>query len=362
MSWDSETEIRPANTIVEAGEILQKLTPARLATLLFVTDDEIETQTEMADSLDISSSTITTYLQTFANLPVPLTVRGNQYTITSAGDTVIGFLARMTNRLGVDLRDIDWEDETNREQIGELLAPIHTTQTIVPFFILYSIGQRSTVEGRIGIFAPSQSVRVKDIVSDVDYWQEERGKTATRKQVRSILGRFEDFEGIEIDGKEVMLKDKGKEQAKLLEQLIELIEDSQATEASETPSSSTQQDSTPMNTRPATATATDSTGISPQLGLQRFYRQESVGDSEELSTIVPAYGLSAATSEREGYSQPQAVLPLMPTVTVAELSDQLNRIGREHGDDTQLELVWTELMMDTDPNVDRSNDCTQPQR
>jgi Mn-dependent DtxR family transcriptional regulator len=353
MPQDSETNTRSADIIVEAGEILQKLTPARLATLLFVSNDEIETQSEIADILDVSSSTITTYLQTFAKLSMPLAARENQYTITSRGSSVIGFIARMSNRLGEGWRDIDWENEDEREQIGEFLSPLNATQTMTPFFILYSLGQRSTVDGQIGIFAPSQAVPVRDIVSDVEKWQEERGKTATRKQVRSVLGRFEDFGVVEIDGEEVALEEKGKEQAKLLEQLIELIEKPRDTEAP----SATQQDCPPMDTQPTTATATGD--HSPQLGLEEFYEGEEI-DTADNPTIVPAYGVSSPNE------QSSLVLPLTPTMTAEELDNQTARIRREYGDNAQLELFWTALSSeseetDTDRNDDRSNERPQPQ-
>lgn len=345
---DSETDTRSADIIVEAGEILQKLTPARLATLLFVSNDEIETQTEMADLLDVSSSTITTYLQTFANLPMPLAARENRYTITSVGSTVIGYIAQMSNRLGEGWRDIDWENEDDREQIGELFSPLNSTQTMAPVFILYSLGQRSTFDGQVGIFAPSQAVSVRDVVSDVKEWQEERGKSATRKQVRSMLGRFEDFGVIEIDGEEITLEDTGKEQAKLLEQLIELIENSKATEASGS-TSSTQQDNEPMDPQPATAAAAGNIGS--QLGFEEFYGEEEV-DTDDNTIIVPAYGVSSSENE-------QSVLPLTPTMTAEELDTQTARIRREHGDNAQLELFWT--VLSSEPADDRSNERPQPQ-
>jgi hypothetical protein len=356
MPQDSEPDSRSVDVIVEAGEILQKLTPARLATLLFITDDEITTQTEMADLLNVSPSTITTYLQNFANLPMPLTVRRNEYTITPAGDAVIGFLRRMTDRLGEGLQEIDWTDEADREEIGESLSPLNATQTIIPFFILYSLSQRSTIDGQISIFAPTKPVHVRDIVSDVKQWQEERGKSASRKQVRSMLGRFEHFGAVTIDVEEVILEDTGKEQAKLLEQLIELIEDSRATETGESPSSP-QQASEPTDTQPATAAATGDRG--PQLGLESFYEGSEI-DPADNPTIVPAYGISSPNE------QSSTILPLTPTMTAKELDTQVARIRREHGDDAQLELFWTTISSksetaDADRNNDRSNERPQPQ-
>lgn len=349
MSQDSESSNHSVHVIVEGGEMLKRLTPSRLATLLFISDDEIETQTEMADILDISTSTITTHLQKLENLPVSLAVRQQQYEITRAGEEVIGLLVRMFNRLEENLHDVDWGDAADRDHIGKLLAPLHKFRSIAPFLVLYSIGYHSTVEGRIGIFAPSQSVRVKDVVADVRSWQEERGETATRKQVRSILSRFEDFGVVEIDGEEVTLEEKGEEQAKLLEQLIELIEDSRATEAGESPPSSTQQDSEPMDTQPTTVAATDDIGC--QLGFEEFYEREKEVDTDDNPIIVPAYRVSSPDNEQS------SVLPLTPTMTAEELDTQTTSIRREYGDDAQLELFWTTLSSKT-VDSDRSNDCS----
>jgi hypothetical protein len=363
MSRDSERDRRPANIIVEAGEILQKLKPPRLATLLFVTDDEIETQLQMANILDVSSSTITTHLQKLENLPISLVIRGQEYNITPAGDTVLGYFALMMNRLGENLRDIDWADESDRERIGDLLSPLHNSRTIVPFFVLASIGQRSTVEGRIGVFAPSQPVKVKDIVSDVKHWQEERGETATKKQVRWLLGRFEEAGTIKFtdeDETEVKLEEEGIEHAKLLEQVIELIEDDRkdSEESSrETSSSFTQQDI--PSTRPETTEQAPDAGrsVGPQLGLEGFYEDKQKIVSAENPTIVPAYGVSSLTDdERRSQSQSSPVLAFAPSTTVGDLRHQLDQIGREYGDDAPLSLVWTTLSSET---ADRSDDHGQ---
>lgn len=351
MSQGREPDNHSAPLVVEAAEILQKLTSSRLATLLFISDGEIETQTEMADILDISTSTITTHLQKLENLPMSLVVRQRQYEITPAGERVIGLLVRMFNRLGKDLRDVDWGDPTDREHIGNLLAPLPSSRSIVPFLVLYSVSQHSSVDGQISIFAPSKSVRVKDVVTDVKSRQEERGETATRKQVRSMLGRFEEAGAIEFDDQDVILTDKGKEHAKLLEQFIELIEDSRATDSSE---------STGLD--PSASTNNTEQG-DQQLGLKGFYTDGLEDDTHSSEpTIVPAYCVSSADESIEGtQSQLSPVLPLTPTTSVEELADQIHRIGRKYGDDVQLKLYWTELS-DAASDADRNNECSQPQR
>lgn len=368
MIQDSAPSGHPVQTVVEAGQILQKLTPARVATLLFVADGEIEKQTEMADVLDISRSTITNHLQKLEDLPVSLVVRQREYEMTPIGEEIVGILVRMFNRLGENLHDVDWEDPAERKHIGNLLAPLHSTRSVVPFFVLYSVGQHSTVEDKINIMAPSQPVQVGIVVDDVKSWQKDRGETATRKQIRAMLGRFEEADSLEITDRELILTDQGKEHAKLLEDVVETIESSRAADSNEDSSlESTHQDSTSTDTQaePSPATNTTERG-SQQLSLKGFHPNE-VDDAggSDAGTTVPAYGVSSAKeSSDRTQSNPQlsSVLLLTPTATVAELTDQLNRIGRAYGDDAQLELYWAELASESDTDSERDDKHPQPQQ
>lgn len=340
MSRDSELELRPAHLIVEAGEILRKLTPSRLATLLFVMDDDIETQTEMADILNLSSSTITTDLQTLANLPLSLVQKsGTQYSITSDGKQVIGYFDRAIGRLGgnLDLDNVNWVTDT--EEIEDRLDPLHNSRSSMPFFVLESVSERSDL-------SDTQNVRVTDIVADVDHWQQERGKSATRKRVRWMLGRFEEAGAIDIND-QVTLEEKGQEHAKLLGQLIELLEDEQADTSTESPTSSlspTQQDATTGTAPTEQSTGIDNAGrAEPQSEQQRFTTGgKAVADTGEYLPIVPAYRLSPQSDKGRSRSRGSPpVVPLASTTTIAELIDQLTRLGREYGDDTELKLDWT---------------------
>jgi DNA-binding MarR family transcriptional regulator len=369
MSGDSELDNRSA-LLVEAGEILQMLTPSRFATLLFVSDNDIETQAEMADILGISPPTVSTYLKSFEDLPLSLTKRERHYKITPAGDTIIELLDSMLGHLGKDLNTVDWGDEGEREQINELLAPLHNSRSMVPFFILYGIGQRSAIGERLDRFVSPQSVQFKDIIADVKQLQAERGQSSSRKQVRGMLARFEKFDTIEFDGENIKLEEKGQEQVRLLERLIDLLEEDETDESSEdtspSSSSSTQLDSS--TARPWTTDQSPDAAerIGPQLGLKGFYesRQEDVGASEEALTIVPAYCLSPPNSEGHSQSQPSAVLPLTPTTSVEDLANQITRLGREYGN-AQLELYWalwsgSELYpLETSPD-DESNERSPP--
>lgn len=359
MSRDSGPDSHSA-LLVEAGEILQKLSPSRLATLLFVSDDDIETQAKMADILDISPSTVSIYLQSLEDLPLSLTKREHHYKLTSAGDAVIELLDSMFGHLGKDLSTLDWRDEDERDHIGELLTPLHNSRSAVPFFVLYSIGQHSAVEGQLDRFVSPESVQIEDVIADVKKWQEERGKSGTRKQVRSMLKRFKKYDEIEFDDELIILSEKGQEHVRLLERLIDLLEGDEITESSEDtfsfPSSSAQQTSDTQSGITTTST-TDRVGL--QLGLQRFIDEQEDAGSSDLPTIVPAYGISSPNGEGEDTRSPSTVLPLTPTISVEDLADQIHRIGREHGN-VQLELFWTELPSET--SAPDSSDRSQLQR
>lgn len=318
----------PTQLIVEAGEILQNLTPPRIATLLFGSADEIDTQAEIADIIGCSPSTISTYYQKLEDLPLSLAAKERtHYSVTESGEDVLDLLDEMLDHLNVDLTTLDWDDDAS-EQIGDCLAPLHGSRNAVPFFVLHSLGTRSTVGDRIDRHGTPQSVRIKDIVADVNSRQQDRGETATRKQIRWMLGRFEDFGGLEFDGKEaVKLIDQGQEQAVLLENLLQLLEDDSADSSEETTSSQTQQ-----NRAVKSKSLTDYT--------QQFNRRDvsdhsgrSQGKSQ-LPTVVPAYCLSSAGDED---SQP--VLPIPPTTTVEDLTEHITRLAKLDGD-TSLELHW----------------------
>lgn len=350
MSRDRELGSR-LELLPEVSEILQKLSPSRFATLLFLTDDTIETQAEMAGILGISPSTVSTYLRSLEDLPLSLTKRGRQYKITSAGDTVIELFNSMFSHLNEDLSAIDWGDKDDKERIGELLSPLHTSRSIVPYFVLYSIGHRSAVEGRLDRFVTPRPVPIEDVIDDVKTWQEQRGKSSTRKQIRGAINRSEEYGTIEIDDRTIKLEDKGEEQVRLLDQLIDLLEEDSPAESSEdtssTSSPSTQQ-SMGILSDLSPETATNRAGL--QLGLQSFHSEQEDHDHSELSTLVPAYCISSLNDEKEGTRSPSTVLPLMPTTSVEDLADQIHRIAREHGN-VQLELFWTDLPSES-PDAD----------
>ena len=324
--------------LVTAGEMMQKLTPIRLATLSYLSNNDIETQTEIADALGVSPTTITTHLQLLSDLPHPLTIRKRRYEITSDGDAVVELYDSMFRRLDEDFDVDDLLNEDGREKVGEHLSPIHETRSIAPFLVLYSVGQHSTDEETPDNLASGATTQLKRVLDDVKGWEEERGKTASRKQVRRILQRFEEFGVVDFAGDWITLLEKGEEHIWLLEGVFHLLGEDDFDD-SETPSAASQQATGDRLTRSDTG-GTGETGGSP-MPSQSGQRNEDVADSA-LPAIVPAYRVISADEDKESRSQSSApVLPLTST-TVEDIADQIERIGQKHGN-ARLEFVWTNL-------------------
>lgn len=333
--------------LVTAGEMMQKLTPIRLATLSYLSSNDIDTQNEIADALGVSPTTITTHLQLLSDFPRPLTVRKRRYEITSAGDAMIELYSSMLRRFGEGLDIDDLSDADKREEIGEYLSPIHETRSIAPFLVLYSLGQYSADSGAPDNSASDTTIQLRRVLDDVKRWEEERGKTANRKQVRRILQRFEEFDVVDLAGDRITLLEKGKEHMRLLENVLELLERGVVNE-DETLSTASQQTTGDQLTRSDTGGIEESP--MPSQGDQRnetqgVHRNESqrepqkegVSDSA-LPAIVPAYRVVVD----DDLQSSAPVLPLTSTTRVEDIADEIERIGQEYGN-AQLELVWTNL-------------------
>lgn len=309
MSWERDERYQTQH-IVKAGEILQTLKPSVIGTLQFVRNDTFETQAEIATALDCSSSTVTTYLQSLANIPLPLvTKQGTQYSVTDAGNSVIDLLDRMLRGFDVRLNSIDWETSEEQEQLETLLEPLHNSRSAIPFFLIDAIGSH-----RSGDDAPD--LPVGPIVADVKAREEDRGQSTTRKQVRWTLGRFDDADVIDLEDNagEFSVTEKGCEHVWLLNQFTELVAD-RTTGSIVEPSGG------------ARSVSDASHGI-PDMHPPE--RQQIDTDQ----TITPTYCL--------GFEDdlPDPVMPLPPTTTVDDLLEQLQDIKREQGGDTALELHW----------------------
>lgn len=349
---------RDTHVLVEASEIFQALYPTALASLLLVIEDERYTQAEIADRIGCADSTVSKARQTLKDLPVPLVEKGRQrYKVTDEGKKVIGLVDQMTDRLDdhfdIDLDSIDWHDDTQKAAVETLLAPLSNSQSTVPIFIMDALGARSGNSESLGMPPP---VPVEQIIRDVKMRRKERGASVSSEQVRQSLRRFEDAGTIRLDGPECRLREKkGQEQAWLLDQFVQLLNEDRDAESEERTSMSVshpeiQQPSTPeyTGTTPTPRDTGESVSNASQLLSRGFLGGQSTdhnSDSSMTPSIVPAYCLLSSNDvsgdeSPTSSSQFQAVLP-MTQLTIQELMEHVEHLASKYGNETQLASYWT---------------------
>lgn len=364
-------EDRSTSVLVSASDIMRTLSLSRLTTLYYVYDNEEYTQQEIADILGYTRSPISTHLTTMAeDLPLALvTKQGQRYTVTEAGTTVLRHVRQMLSGRGVDLQSVDWEDDTDTEEIADQLTPFDDARSTAPFLLLYSLGIRGTLGNRIEPFGSPQSVYLEDTVHDVETRLDERGESITRSQVQNLLLRFDDANTVEYDSPEVVLTEKGHEQANLLEQLIQLLEsqhepdDPGSSEESRPPQSSlTDAFSSDRSETQATPTSRSAErhgmdNIAQQSTPRGYFDRGRASldglqeTSPETPAIIPAYRLLATDDETisasdidagdglDSQSESAPVLPLT-SLTLNELTDVISQLAGEYDRNVEFEPYW----------------------
>lgn len=331
MAHSGDTPDRSTDVLEDAGEILRKLTPPTLAALLVVSEvseDNTCTQVEMADTIGVSRSSISKYLQTLSNLPLTLVTkqRERRYTVTDDGKKVISLI----NNVVDDLHALDWESDGAQERVGKRLAPLYGSRSDRTFFVLDALRVRS---GSVNPYTTPSRVWIEDVVHDVNA----RSRNATAERVRQTLRRYVEADAIEFDGEYITLIDKGQEQAQLLDQLAHQIEKEEEEDAGQIPSADPSEQPEAGN-------------LSGQMrrhgfhgGGQRAVAGPSTSVSHELPTIVPAYCLSSADHEDINNSRTQSPLPVLPlaAMTIGELTDAVASLTHEYNDDMRVEPYWT---------------------
>lgn len=332
MAHSGDTPDRSTGVLEDAGEILRKLTPPTLAALLVVSEDNTRTQVEMADTIGVSRSSISKYLQTLSNLPLTLITkqRERRYTVTDDGKKVITLINEMVSNVGIDLHDLDWESDAAQEQVGTCLAPLHGSRSDRTFFVLDALRVRS---GSVNPYATPSRVWIEDVVHDV----KTRNRNATTERVRQTLRRYVEADAIEFDGEYIKLIEKGQDQAQLLDQLTHQIKKQEEVEdAGRIPSVDSSEQ-------------LEAGTLSGQMrrhgfhgGGQRAVTGPSASVSHELPTIVPAYCLSSPHEDTSD-SHTQSPLPVLPLVamTIGELTDAVARLPHEYNEDMRVEPYWT---------------------
>jgi Mn-dependent DtxR family transcriptional regulator len=336
MPSSSDMANRSTAVLVKAGEILRKLAPSTLAALFFVLEDNTRTQAEMADMIGVSRSSMSKYLRTLSDLPLTLITkqRGRRYTVTDEGKKVISLIEEMVDTPNLELRSVDWENESDREQVATRLAPLHGSRSDRTFFVLDALRLRS---GSVNPYTSPSRVWIEDIVHDVDA----RGENATTERVRQTLRRYDEAGAIEFDGEYVKLTDEGQEQAQLLDQLANRIE-----QQGDQDTADRQLATDPVDDR------SETDNISGQMRRRGFHgggqRAAEAGPSasslHELPSIVPAYCLTSTTHETINGSQTQSdPLPVLPleAMTIGELTDAVTRLNHEYDEDAHIEPYWT---------------------
>ncbi len=344
MPQPSATASPPTDALAQAGETLQTLTPRTLATLLIVVDEDPQTQGDIAEMIGSARSTVSKYLLSLEELPLPLVLKGRQrYAGTDAGRTVVGLFDGMTERLGVDLETIDWQTDTEVEQIADCLTPLCDSRSPTPIFVLEALRARGGVVDLLGTPRP---VSVEVVVDDVARRHNERGERTTTEQVRTILRRFEDADAIEFDGEDCTLIDKGQEHACLLHRIVKLLEEQAERQDEHDGQRGSDQSEDGIQTEPQSSTATTGTSrVANQVDPRQFTGGSTLStatssDDQTMPSIIPAYWLITDTERENTATQPVPGLPLT-TMTTEELVERATHLHEEYGTDGTLVPYWT---------------------
>ncbi|WP_330633607.1 hypothetical protein [Halocatena halophila] len=217
---DSQVAVRETTTICESGEIIRTLSPPRLATLSELKRGH-ETQLEVANSLDRSSSLISKHLSALEELPVSL-VNKTDLAITAAGNAIFNHLKSLARRLDIDLDKIDFQG--NPSDIDYCLSPLYSARGPLLFLVFHSIGVNNSLGNRIDLYQQEQ-VQTATIVSDVESRQQDRGEGVRRKQVRWQLKQLAQADSILFENERIQLTDKGEAQLRFFEDIVQTIED-----------------------------------------------------------------------------------------------------------------------------------------
>jgi DNA-binding MarR family transcriptional regulator len=351
----SDQAARPTHMLVEAGKILRALKPSTLGTLLVIYADDTQTQKNISDAIGCARSTVSKYLQILEDLTLAKK-KAQRYTVTAAGEEVIGLMSSMVGEWGIDLFNVNWSSDDDKETVASILTPLYDSRSASSFFILDSLYARG---GTIGRLSQPQTVQIEDVVQDVDVRQTERGESTTTESVRQKLRRFNDAGVIEFDGRRITLTEtKGIEHGQTLFKLVDFLIDQEDTDQGGT--ESTESMSSPASAEapadPKKRLSQIDSSVETHLldeSATQIDSHRSLGSRPsvisqsglDLPTIIPAYYLRQdddRNTEVESQVQPQQspVLPLT-ALTVGELSDHISRIIDENAEDAQLVPYWT---------------------
>ncbi len=197
------------------GGILKSLNPTSVAILLFTLDETVDTQTEMAERLDYTTAPVSISFKMLSELPLPLVENNREYQITAIGEATVNLIDKYLLELDIDLCDVDWSDESDKEEIDTALRPLHNSRSMIPFHVLNAF--------RKGIGPSDSNISIDDVLSYVQSVRSETGEGITRRQIKHALTRFEDENSIIIDGDTVSITKKGAEQTSLMDMMLDFL-------------------------------------------------------------------------------------------------------------------------------------------
>lgn len=210
-------------TIIEAGEIIQTITPARLGTLYFYVNGDYDKQIDIAERMGCSPSTVTIHMQALSNLSIPVVQEDPKWILTSEGDEIVGAVCRTLKYFDDRFEDIQWDDSEERSAMKRFFEPLQKSRTSMIFFVLVSIGLRNSASNQIDLMEISPT-STNDIYDDVEKHQKGRGKSLEQYQLRSRLESLEEADSVGFENENVILREKGQHQIELLNYIIQIIE------------------------------------------------------------------------------------------------------------------------------------------
>lgn len=228
----------PTPTLVTTGEVLRRITPPTLASLVLLDTETATTQTEIAAIINRDQSTVSDYFQSLKleHTDVALIEKSNQtYRLTDTGKDVLD-LVTTPRQLGTELDTVDWGSEEDKNQMGTRLSPLHDSQSVQPFILLYTLGYRSAVANSHGDL---ESVEASEVVSDVKTRLRKTEKSTSNQKLRQIINRFAERDEVVSGDGRISLTEKGQRHVVLLNQVAEVVSERTASARNETADSPT---------------------------------------------------------------------------------------------------------------------------
>lgn len=209
MSSESSTPV----DVSPAAEILRALTPPALATLLAFREREQKTQADIAAEVGVARSTISKYVQTLLELPVPvLNKDGHRVTVTPDGRRVIEMYRAALEERSIDVETVDW-DSPNAQRVEDALSPLYRFRSASPYLILDGIYE---LDRQVDA---SEQIWEDDLLLELDGRDPSTVESISNQHFNQVLDKFDSHDVIDRDGDSLSLTDKGRTHGHLCREL-----------------------------------------------------------------------------------------------------------------------------------------------